>query len=332
MQYFDVCNGDADGLFALHQLRLATPRNAVLITGPKRDNALLQRVNASRGDHVTALDLSFDVNRAAVLALLAHGVTIDYIDHHIATGLPRHPLLQAQIDKAPDVCTSILVDRRLGGRYRAWAVAAAYGDNLQGAAQRLARLAAIESDEEALLRELGENVNYAGYGDSTDDLLIAPAALYAVLVPYANPLEFIAACPLLATIGEARRDDLTLALAQRPAVTSGGIEVYTLPDERWSRRVRGAFANRLALAAPRRAHAVLTPASDGAWTASVRAPLSAPLGADSLCRRFGGAGRSGAAGIGGLPQAAFDVFVAAFREAYGGACGTCSDDANWASR
>lgn len=60
MQYFDVCNGDADGLFALHQLRLATPRNAVLITGPKRDNALLQRVNASRGDHVTALDLSFE--------------------------------------------------------------------------------------------------------------------------------------------------------------------------------------------------------------------------------------------------------------------------------
>ncbi|NLP65151.1 hypothetical protein [Paraburkholderia sacchari] len=319
MQYFDVCNGDADGLFALHQLRLATPRNAVLITGPKRDNALLRRVAAHCGDHVTALDLSFDVNRAAVLALLGRGVAIDYIDHHVATDLPRHPLLHADIDTAPDVCTSILVDRRLGGRHRAWAVAAAYGDNLPGAAQRLARLAGIESDDDARLRELGENVNYAGYGDTMDDLLIAPAALYAQLVPYVDPLDFVAACPLLEKIGEARCEDLKLACAQRPAIASAGIEVYTLPDERWARRVRGTFANRLALAAPGRAHAVLTPATDGAWTVSVRAPVAAPLGADRLCRQFGGAGRSGAAGIGGLPHGACDAFVAAFRKAYGGA-------------
>ena len=316
MQYFDVCNGDADGLFALHQLRLATPRDAVLITGRKRDNALLGRVPASHGDHVTALDLSFDVNRAAVLALLARGVTVDYIDHHMATDLPRHPLLHADIDTAPDVCTSLLVDRRLGGRFRAWAVAAAFGDNLPDAAHRLAGLAGIDPDDEACLRELGENVNYAGYGDSEDDLLVAPAALYALLAPYADPLDFVAACPLLTTIGQARRDDLKLACAQRPSAASAGAEVYTLPRERWARRVRGAFANWLALAAPERAHAVLTPAADGFWTVSVRAPLAAPFGADRFCRAFGGAGRSGAAGIGRLPRAAFDAFVAAFRQAY----------------
>jgi len=61
---------------------------------------------------------------------------------------------------------------------------------------------------------------------------------------------------------------------------------------------------------------VLTPASDGFWTVSVRAPLAAPFGADRFCRRFGGAGRAGAAGIGRLPCAAFDGFVAAFRQAY----------------
>ncbi|WP_028214592.1 hypothetical protein [Paraburkholderia mimosarum] len=316
MQYFDVCNGDADGLFALHQLRLATPHNAVLITGPKRDNALLARVTASPGDHVTALDLSFDVNRAAVLALLERGVTIDYVDHHVATGLPRHPLLHTDIDTAPDVCTSMLVDRRLGGRYRPWAVAAAFGDNLPGAAHRLSQLDGIDSDDEATLRELGENVNYAGYGDSLDDLLFAPAALYALLEPYADALEFVGACPVLATIGQARREDLALACTQRPAATSSGAEVYTLPAERWARRVRGAFANRLALATPERAHAVLTPASEGFWTVSVRAPLAAPFGADSFCRRFGGAGRAGAAGIGHLPCAALDAFVDAFHRAY----------------
>jgi len=60
---------------------------------------------------------------------------------------------------APEVCTSILVDRRLGGRYRPWAVSAAYGDNLPRAAHALARLAGIKSSEEMQLRALGETVN-----------------------------------------------------------------------------------------------------------------------------------------------------------------------------
>ena len=33
MADFDVFNGDADGLCALHQLRLAAPREATLVTG-----------------------------------------------------------------------------------------------------------------------------------------------------------------------------------------------------------------------------------------------------------------------------------------------------------
>ena len=50
MTHFDVFNGDADGLCALHQLRLEAPLDSVLITGVKRDIALLQRVPAGRGD------------------------------------------------------------------------------------------------------------------------------------------------------------------------------------------------------------------------------------------------------------------------------------------
>jgi len=36
MAYYDVFNGDADGICALHQLRLAEPREATLVTGVKR--------------------------------------------------------------------------------------------------------------------------------------------------------------------------------------------------------------------------------------------------------------------------------------------------------
>ena len=35
MRYFDVFNGDADGICALHQLRLADPLDSTLVTGLK---------------------------------------------------------------------------------------------------------------------------------------------------------------------------------------------------------------------------------------------------------------------------------------------------------
>jgi len=37
MKYIDVFNGDADGICALHQLRLAEPVESTLVTGVKRD-------------------------------------------------------------------------------------------------------------------------------------------------------------------------------------------------------------------------------------------------------------------------------------------------------
>ena len=84
MRYYDVFNGDADGICALHQLRLADPLDAVPITGLKRDIALLARVPAQAGDVVTVLDISLERNRSALLDLLARGAVIRYFDHHHA--------------------------------------------------------------------------------------------------------------------------------------------------------------------------------------------------------------------------------------------------------
>ena len=74
MKRFDVFNGDADGLCALHQLRLAAPADAVLVTGVKRDIALLSRVDAHAGDEVTVLDISAEANHGALLALYTDGL------------------------------------------------------------------------------------------------------------------------------------------------------------------------------------------------------------------------------------------------------------------
>ena len=44
MTDYDVFNGDADGICSLVQLRQIEPRDAVLITGIKRDITLLSQV------------------------------------------------------------------------------------------------------------------------------------------------------------------------------------------------------------------------------------------------------------------------------------------------
>ena len=317
MTHFDVFNGDADGLCALHQLRLAAPLDAVLVTGVKRDIALLRRVAANRGDTVTALDISLETNRAALVGLLERGVAVEFFDHHYAGDIPGHPGLTAHIDLAPGVCTGILVDRHLRGAHRVWAVVAAYGDNLAAAARELAAPLALDAQRTGQLIELGENLAYNAYGDSEADLIVHPAALYRIMHAYADPFRFIESEAVLRTIGDARHADLELARAVRPVAQGPRSAVYVLPDAPWSRRVRGAIGNELANASPRMAHAVLTPHPQGGYAVSVRAPLVQPLGADALCRQFAtGGGRAAAAGVDNLPADRLDDFVGRMALAY----------------
>jgi hypothetical protein len=316
--HYDVFNGDADGLCALQQLRLAAPLEAQLVTGAKRDIALLSRPaleKAAAGDRLTVLDISLERNRAALERLLARGVQVTWFDHHFAGDIPAHAGLQAHIDTSPQACTSILVDRHLGGRHRAWAVAAAFGDGLVEAAQALAGSLALDAADLGTLRALGEALNYNGYGETEADLTIHPAALFEQMRGVADALRFAAEAPIVRRLREAMQGDLERARALRPAQEDAGSIVYLLPDAAWSRRVSGTFAHALAAAAPQRAHAVLTPNARGGYVVSVRAPRARPRGADAFCREFGGGGRSGAGGVDHLPAAALQDFIARFARA-----------------
>ena len=302
MTFFDVFNGDADGICALHQLRLAQPRDAVLVTGVKRDTALLQRLIAAPGDDVTVLDIPLDRNRGALLALLQTGVQVRYFDHHHASSpLPQHPLLQIEIDVSSAVCTSIIVDRLLGGRYRSWAVVAAFGDNLLAAAARLASTLSVPAATVAAWRDLGECLNYNAYGGSESDLVCSPAELYRTLAPYEDAQQFIEQEPVLARIRAARTADMVQALACAPEIDTAGVTLHQLPDAAWARRVIGSFANHLATSDWKRAHAVLVPYADASFSLSLRVPQIAGISAAAFCRRFGGGGRRIAGGCDGLP-------------------------------
>ena len=314
---YDVFNGDADGICALHQLRLAFPADNKLITGAKRDIDLLRRVEASAGDEVTVLDLALSQNHEALLGLLDRGAMVSYFDHHVAKDIPEHPHLTVTIDTSPEVCTSLLVNRHLSGRHLIWAVVGAFGDNLREAACRAAQPLALEPRQLAALRELGECLNYNGYGESVEDLYFHPAELYRTLHQYPDPFTFMREGSIFETLKQGYAEDMALAHAVRPEYETPGGAVYILPAQPWSRRVSGVFGNALSRAFPDRAHAVLTRRGDGAFVVSVRAPQSTYSGADILCSRFAtGGGRKSAAGINRLAEGELPQFMRAFDEVF----------------
>jgi hypothetical protein len=318
MPIYDVFNGDADGICALIQLRLAEPAETTLITGVKRDIALAQRVPAGEPVRVNILDISLDKNRDAVDALLAAGCSIFYVDHHFpGDELPDSPNFTALIDTQPTTCTSLLVDRYLGGRFHNWAIAAAFGDNLNAVGEELASKAGLSSDQTEALKTLGVCINYNGYGASVEDLHFHPADVYRECVKFEDPLELIDSAPVAwQQLRDGYEADMAQGLAAPVLSETATSLVVKLPDEAWARRVSGVLGNELANRNPDKACAIVTKSAGNIYLVSIRAPLNNRNGADEVARQFAtGGGRKAAAGINALPAGQLDEFlkvVAAF--------------------
>jgi hypothetical protein len=316
MIYYDVFNGDADGICSLHQLRLARPLEAELISGVKRDIRLLERLREVRDAVITVLDISLESNKEDLRRLLAT-CRIFYADHHFAGEIPESEFLEAHIDSDPETCTGLIIDRLLEGRYRAWAVTAAFGDNLHGAARLAAAPLGLTQEELTKLQELGELLNYNGYGQTVADLHVDPVELYRALHGFVDPLAFYGRSDVLARLREGYRQDMEKARSVAPHRETGSLRVYVFPGESWARRASGVFINEKARELPDKAHALLVDNGNDTATVSVRAPILRRQGADTLCRRFPtGGGRAAAAGINALPAALTSDFLRAFEEEF----------------
>ncbi len=317
MTCYYAFNGDADGLCALQQFRLVETQQATLVTGVKRDIALLRRIQGQAGDAVTVLDVSLHQNREDLLRLLESGVSVRYFDHHHSGALPRHSLLEAHIDEAADVCTSILVDRHIGGRYRAWAVVAAFGDNLTEPARAMAFQAGLNEQATATLEKLGICLNYNAYGDSIEDLHCHPAELAELMGPFRDPASFIEQTEIYGKLYARYEEDMAKA---RRAATRGGYRegIIVLPNEPWARRAIGVLTNELVQSRPRAVLAILSPRASGGFTVSVRVPADSPVSAAEFCGQFEtGGGRKSAGGINYLAEADLDRFAARFEARFG---------------
>jgi len=317
MTQYDVFNGDADGICALQQLRLHNPQQSTLVTGVKRDIKLLDRVNANKGDSISVLDISLDKNRDELQRVLEQGGKVEYFDHHFAGEIPQHDALDAHIDTTSTVCTSLLVNAHLKGKYSAWAVTGAYGDNLYESADKLASETGLSTDDAEALKELGTYLNYNGYGSALEDLYFTPDKLFLRVKPYVSPLDFITNDEAFVTLKNGFAEDMTQGRAAKADIETDTHSLLLLPNGAWARRVSGVLANEMARNAPDRAHALVNTMADGSLRVSVRAPLNNRAGAEVLCMAFPtGGGRAAAAGINNLPADQYDAFVEKFTQSF----------------
>lgn len=313
--FFDLFNGDADGIFALHQHRLSFPAISTLITGVKRDICLLQQLAGTKDAEITVFDVSLDSNRRGIAPLLAQGNCIRWFDHHFAGKIPVHPRLHTIINPSPTTCTSLIVNTVLGGSHPGWAICGAYGDNLQEPADRLAGKIGLSAKEMSQLAELGKLFNYNGYGVTTADLHFHPKKLYLAIAPFADPLAFIAQSKELAVLRDGCAEDLQCA-AEGERQKIGHHSLYFFPDAPWARRISGIYSNLKARQEPDAAHVIITRVGDN-LRLSVRAPLNDSQRADTLCRAFPtGGGRAGAAGINELPPEELSHFIDTFSKTW----------------
>lgn len=318
--HYDVFNGDADGIIALLQLRLSEPKESVLITGVKRDIKLLSQVVAQKDiSSVTVLDVSMEKNQGALRLLLNEKVDVFYCDHHRTGEVPDSAHIETLIDTAPECCTSLLINQKLNGEHVAWAVAAAFGDNLKAVATKLAIESGFDESQIAFLEELGTLVNYNGYGASLSDLHFTPVELYQTLSQYPNPFDLLSdEESVFYRLRAAYQSDYQQVSSLDPAYESNSARVFELPSETWARRISGVFGNEIVNQDPNRAQAVLTKNLDGeSYTVSLRAPLSNRTGADEVCSSFEtGGGRKAAAGINVLPVADKQRFIQVLTDYY----------------
>jgi single-stranded DNA-specific DHH superfamily exonuclease len=321
MANYDLFNGDADGICALILLRIAQPKESTLITGIKRDIKLLknltEQIELQKGDEVVVLDVSMAKNTGHLNEALNAGANVFYADHHQVGDKPEHENLDAHINTASNTCTALIVSAYLKSQLRkeshAWAIVAAFGDNITKVAEALCDKADYSEEQINQLRALGICMNYNGYGADVSDLFYHPAVLYKIAVKYASPFEFIEnESEVFDTLSNGYKRDMAKGLKTESSHKAEKAAMYILPNEKWARRVGGVMGNELANQYPDRAHAILIERSREAnglcsdeertYQVSIRAPKNNLNGADVIAAEFGGGGRKGAAGIDIFPS------------------------------
>ena len=317
MTNYDVFNGDTDGIFAWHQLRLAYPRDAKIVTGVKRDVNLASKIEVEEGDLVTIMDVSHAKNRKDVQRILNSGAIVEYFDHHDPKELIEHPNITYHINTEPNISTGLIVNSHVNGENCLWSIATAFGDNHIDLATKMATNEGLNDEEILVLKQIGLVVNYNSYGQTVEDLFYTPEEI-AQAAKACGPdiFKFLEQEDIFSTLLKNFNADMKSAACQEPFAIRENGGSYTLPNEAWTHRIMGSFSNNLVSTNKDLACAIAVLNSDGTYRISVRSSINNPHGAGNLCGKFGGGGREKAGGINNLPDSEMVNFKAEFEKVF----------------
>ena len=274
MRWF-AFNGDADGICSMVQWGLVHGLEGNTVTGVKRDIELLSKIVPESGDEIICMDISLARNHSRARELCERGFKSTWFDHHLA-GEPIDGL-EAHIDTSSNVCTAKIVENFLRVKSD-WAQVALHGDGLS-----------FHSTKPEFT-ELGELLNYNGYGADLDDLHFHPDVLMRLCLESKTPEKFLQT-PAFETLKKGFADDM------RNVESINEVDgIYLLPNEAWARRVVGVMAHRINSTGPG-PHVI---AIDKGHTLQVS--LRGNEGIGEICSMFGGGGRATAGGIDALPK------------------------------
>ena len=188
MKYYDFFNGDADGIISLHQFRLQFPRKSELFTGVKRDVKLLRHAVDIKNATFTVFDISLLSNSDYIEGILKNNNKVSWFDHHEPGDTDLGDNFSIRVDADPNCCTNILVDKFIDGLHRPWTICGAYGDNLHEQAEKLNPC--FSETKMLELKEIGETLNYNGYGNEESDLTVHPKDVYLDIQKYRSPFQY----------------------------------------------------------------------------------------------------------------------------------------------
>ena len=273
MRWF-AYNGDADGICSMVQWGLVHGIEGHRITGVKRDIRLLDRITPQVGDDIVVMDISLARNHDLASAL-SQEHPIRWFDHHLAG--EKIEAIECHINTGPNVCTARMVESYLGVESD-WAQVALHGDGLS------------QHSTMPEFKELGELLNYNGYGSTLSDLHIHPDELMLACLQAGTPQQFMQT-EVFANLRNGFAMDMEKSASIK--MDSG---IHMLPDEPWARRVVGVLAHRIneSGSGP---HVI---AIDKGETLQVS--LRGQQGIGELASMFGGGGRATAGGIDSLPK------------------------------
>ena len=316
MKHYDFFNGDADGIISLHQFRLQFPRKSELFTGVKRDVKLLRDAVDIKNATFTVFDISLLSNSDYIEGILKNNNKVSWFDHHEPGDTDLGDNFSIRVDADPNCCTNILVDKFIDGLHRPWTICGAYGDNLHEQAEKLnpcfSEMTMLQ------LKEIGETLNYNGYGNEESDLTVHPKDVYLDIQKYRSPFQYRKLSEIYNKINTQMKSDETELNSSEILHTSETGNIILLPNTKASIRYSGIYSNKQTTDNPDKAFAILTEINDDNYRVSIRSPKNNPYEASTLALSFPtGGGREKAAGINELPKTELKKFIDKFEDIYG---------------